>query len=142
VAASLLKELGYPENREAYGRKPKSERPTTRSPSSPVSPDYYPSEEEQVRERSRSRSPPTDHERQLEEAVASLFQAQTETTQLTKNLEELRVRFGRLRSRVIYLEGELAVYKRFAVIHSQEPKLPPPPQFFYPPPPPPPPRRV
>jgi hypothetical protein len=107
------------------------------TPSSPTfftdSPDYYPSEESRERSRSRSASP-------HRELKAALLQEEAKTEEVTRDLKDLRVRYERLRHRVIYLEGELAVYKRFAVIHSHEFKTPLP-QFTYPPPPPPP-RRV
>jgi hypothetical protein len=142
VAAELLHELGHSERRAST--------PTRSSPPSPcfsvklgASPDYYPSTEaddspsEHSRSRSRSRSPSLGYK--LKEAQTDLLLVKAQSAQVSENLTNLRDRFGRLRSGDIYLEGELAVYKRFADIHSFEPKPTP---FRFPPPPPPPPRRA
>ena len=132
MSASLLAELGYPEEEE-----PKPKRGRVTPPPSPEfgnSPDYYPSE-------SSSPQPVTPYREELEETKADLTVAEAQVTHVTKNLEDLRVRFSRVHQRVIYLEGELAVYRRFAVITNHTKSVPDqrPVQFLgyaYPPPPP------
>ena len=141
MSGQLLTELGYTEAGEPTSTRPspKKDYPPPASPDfTGVSPDKYPSEEEATRDRSRSRSRSPSRE-QLEETQEELAVEQAKTVAVTQDLADLRIRFGRLRHRVIYLEGELNVYRRFAVIHS-EPK--PSPHLFKYPPPPPPPRRV
>jgi hypothetical protein len=106
----------------------------------PESPDYYPSDAS-GRYRSRSNSP----RRQLEEAQGELLTAHAKTAQASLNFKQIRERACYLKSRVIYLEGELAAYKRLVTDHcnprkpqfSFYPPPPPPPRFLQPPPPPP-----
>jgi hypothetical protein len=115
-----------------------------RSPTfAPESPDYTPSEADFSGKRSRSESPELDYEHLLEQSRTFVELAETKTAQANDALKNLRFKYGRLRSRVIYLEGELAVYQRFASIHRHQLTTPPPSfSFLNTPPPPPPPRRV
>jgi len=145
VAASLLAELGYTEGAEPQPTRQSSPRVNFTPPKSPnfenkppESPDYYPSgAEDAVSPRSRDRSP--NREQELQQVRSNLLEAQSVALLAGRNLESLKTKFSRLRSRVIYLEGELAVYKRFAAIPGRGRY--PPNQFPSYPPPPPPPRR-
>ena len=141
VAESLLAELNCTEGAEQL--RPTKHKRWESPPPSPSfhSPDYYPYSEGGPKECSRSSSPHKDVllTRLVDDTREELRSTKAELTDTQSLLGDVKAKFGRLRSRVIYLEGELAVYKRFAVIHSQEFKAPIP-QFHYPPPPPP--RRV
>jgi hypothetical protein len=134
MSAVLLAELGYSAEKSPSRSTPPSPDFGRDPPPVPTSPDYCPSEDSYGRERSYS---PARHA--LEEDV----------TDLRAELAELKPKFARLRNRVIYLEGEIAVYQRFAVIQTREEKVPPLPQpqppprqfhYYRSPPPPPPPR--
>jgi hypothetical protein len=59
-----------------------------------------------------------------------LLEATSETRRVKRDLLDIQTRFNRIRSRVIYLEGEVAVYKRFAVIHDREPPGRPSPGYW------------
>jgi hypothetical protein len=136
VAEHLLEELGYPAQ-DTPPRRGRTPPPSPRFDQELDGPqDYSPTtdgeSQSQGRSRSRSRSPSS--ERRLK---AALRTEQTKSAEVFQTLSDLRYKFGRLRSRVIYLEGELAVYKRFAVIDNCANK-PTPSLYVYPPPPPPP----
>jgi hypothetical protein len=65
--------------------------------------------------------------------------AETKTLEANKALEDFCVKYRSLRNRVLYLEGELAVYRRFATINNYQPS-PPTCRVIVAAPPPPPPR--
>lgn len=64
--------------------------------------------------------------RLLEEATAKVELAKTETAEAERALAALEGNYHRLKSRVIYVEGELAVYQRLAPVHYNPPPVPPP----------------
>jgi hypothetical protein len=103
---------------------------------SPDSPEWKSSEE--PGKSSRSQSEP-DWERLLEEAQYDVQLAETKTLEANKALEDFCVKYRSLRNRVLYLEGELAVYRRFATINNYQPS-PPTCRVIVAAPPPPPPR--
>jgi hypothetical protein len=147
VSASLLRELNYTDEEEPSPKRHRSGKPfLPKSPTFEVdSPDYYPSGEEDNGDRSRPQSP-VDYERLFEETQVALDKSEAKVAEVVQTLEALRFQHGRLRSRVIYLEGELAVYKRFASIDRTQSTFP---GYQQQPtcrvivaPPPPPPRRV
>jgi hypothetical protein len=139
VSASLLRELGYRVDQEpALKRRRLGDRTPPKSPTfAPSSPDYTPSDEEFSGERSRSESPELDYERLLEQSRTFVELAETRTAEVNGTLKDLRYKYGRLRSRVIYLEGELAVYQRFASVQRQQLTTAPGSFSFITPPPPP-----
>jgi hypothetical protein len=95
------------------------------------SPDYYPYSE------SDHKSEPL-RDTELEETQEDLFNTKAELVAVNDEFADVKRKFEKLRTRLVYLEGELSVYRRFAVIHSREYQAPTP-QFSFPPPPPPPP---
>jgi hypothetical protein len=111
-----------------------------RSPTFSNSPDYSQSDRANNGEGSRSESLP-DFVRLLEEATAKVELAKTETAEAERVLDDLQRRYHHLRSRVIYVEGELAVYQRLAPVHYNPPQAPPLTYRVLVAPPPPPPRR-
>jgi hypothetical protein len=115
VSASLLEELGYRVEGDPKRRR-LGEHSPPRSPTFATdSPDYTPSDAEFDGDRARSRSPTPDYDQRLTEARTVVDLAESKTNEANKALEDLRYRYGRLRSRVIYLEGEIAVYQRLCV---------------------------
>jgi hypothetical protein len=139
VAESLLRELDQPD--EEPEPSPKRQRLGDTPPpsphfgaASPDSPEWRSSEE--LEERSPSQSTP-DWERLLEEAQYDMQIAETKTQEADQALAEFCVKYRNLRNRVIYLEGELAVYRRFASINSCLPLSGPCRVIVAPPPPPP-----
>jgi hypothetical protein len=142
VAESLLWELDHPEDAEPS---PKRQRLGEFSP--PPSPDFGAvspdspawKSSENLEERSSSQSPP-DWERLLEEAQYDVQLAEAKTLEANKALEDFCVKYRSLRNRVLYLEGVLAVYRRFASINSHLPPSGPTCRIIVAAPPPPPPR--
>jgi hypothetical protein len=124
---------------EAKKRRQSARSPPPRSPSFGVSsPDYTPSEFD----RSRSLSAPPDYEHLLNEATAFVELAKTKAEEADQKFEQLSAKYYQLKNRVIYLEGELAVYRRFASAGRIEPPVSLPTYRVIVAPPPPPPRRV
>jgi hypothetical protein len=148
VSASLLKELGYTDIEAPHSKRTRLDSAPKSPTFSPDSPDYYPSEEENGAEQSELAAQNAEYEQLFEESQVALAKAESKTAEVVQTLEALRYQHGRLRSRVIYLEGELAVYQRFASIDCiesrQRANLPNPPTYrvIVAPPPPPPPRRA
>jgi hypothetical protein len=103
-------------------------RPLTRGIQSP---EYYPYSE------SDHKSEPL-RDTELEETQEDLFNTKAELVTVNDEFADVKRKFEKLHTRLVYLEGELSVYRRFAVIHSREYQAATP-QFSYPPPPPPPP---
>lgn len=136
MSASLLEELGYTDLGKSS---PKRTRLSPKSPVFATASDYYPSEEEDT---DHQDVPCIDYGQLFEDSQVALANAESKTAEVVQTLEALRYQHGRLRSRVIYLEGELAVYQRFASIDRIQTTLPNPPTYrVIVAPPPPPPRR-
>jgi hypothetical protein len=143
VAESILWELDHPY--EEAEPSPKRQRLGDTPPPSPDfgynSPDYSPEwkSSDELEERSSSQSPP-DWERLLEEAQYDVQLAETKTLEAKQALEDICTRYRSLRSRVLYLEGKLAVYKSLALINSYPAPSGPTCRVIVAAPPPPPPR--